>query len=86
MPTDSFTGKEIPKGRGMMYVKKDGTVYWFAEKKSEKNFLRMNRTPSETKWTNFYHREKEIKRKSKAAQALKKAGAKAKESGKKGGA
>ncbi len=71
MPMDTFTGKEIPKGMGLMYVKKDGTVYWFADKKSEKNFLRMNRTPSETKWTNFYHKEKQIKLKSGQAAAVK---------------
>ncbi|HIH09157.1 MAG TPA: 50S ribosomal protein L24e [Candidatus Diapherotrites archaeon] len=65
MPTDSFTGKEIPKGRAMMYVKKDGTIYWFADKKSEKNLLKLHRNPSKTKWTNFYHKEKEIKAKSK---------------------
>jgi len=84
MPTDSFSGKEIAKGRGMMYVKKDGTIYWFAEKKSEKNFLKNNRVPSKTKWTNFYHREKEIKLKSAAASAAKKAGAKAEVAEKKG--
>ncbi len=75
MPTDTFTGKPIQKGRGMMYVKKDGTIYWFANRKSEKNFLRMHRTPSKTKWTDFYHREKQIKLKSKqAAEAKAKAG------------
>ena len=83
MPIDSFSGKEIPKGRGMMYVKKDGTIYWFAEKKSEKNFLKNNRVPSKTKWTNFYHREKEIKLKSTAASAARKASAKAKATEKK---
>ena len=61
MPIDSFTGKEIPKGKGLMYVRKDGTVYWFAGKKSEKNFLKLKRSPSETKWTNTYHKEKEIR-------------------------
>ncbi|HLC78997.1 MAG TPA: 50S ribosomal protein L24e [archaeon] len=72
MPMDSFTGKPIERGRGLMYVKKDGTVYWFASKKSEKNFLKLGRNPTETKWTDFYHKEKEIKAKSKEAQ-LKKA-------------
>ena len=79
MPTDTFTGKAIPKGRGMMYVKKDGTVYWFANKKSEKNFMRMGRTPSKTKWTYFYHREKQIKLKSKQAAEAKAKAAPAKE-------
>ena len=65
MPTDSFTGKEIPKGKGHMYVKKDGTVYWFASQKTEKNFLKLKRNPVKTKWTNAYHKDKEIKKKSK---------------------
>ncbi|MCR4369359.1 MAG: ribosomal protein L24e family protein [archaeon] len=64
MPKDNFTGKEIPKGHGHMYVKKDGTVYWFLNQKSEKNFLKLKRNPVKTKWTNFYHRDKEIKLKS----------------------
>jgi ribosomal protein L24E len=58
MPKDSFTGEEIPKGKGHMYVLKDGTVYWFLNQKSEKNFLKLRRTPSKTKWTSIYHREK----------------------------
>ncbi len=66
MAIDSFTGKQIPKGRGLMYVKKDGTIYWFAEKKSEKNFLKLHRTPGETKWTDFYHKEKGIRKKTEA--------------------
>ena len=77
MPIDSFTGKEIPKGRGMMYVKRDGTVYWFADKKSEKNFMKLRRNPTETKWTNFYHKDKAIKAKSKEAAAAKAAAKKA---------
>ncbi|MBI4210722.1 MAG: 50S ribosomal protein L24 [Candidatus Diapherotrites archaeon] len=68
MPVDSFTGKQIQKGHGLMYVKKDGSVYWFAEKKSEKNFF-MGRNPSNTKWTDHYHKEKGIRLESKKAQA-----------------
>ncbi len=64
MPQDTFTGQEIPKGRGHMYVKKDGTIYWFLNQKSEKNFLKLHRSPAKTKWTNFYHKEKEITKKS----------------------
>ena len=60
MPQDSFSGVEIPKGRGHMYVKKDGTIYWFLNQKSEKNFLKLKRSPSKTKWTNTYHKEKAI--------------------------
>ena len=58
MPKDSFTGQEIPKGTGHMYVLKDGTIYWFLNQKSEKNFIKLGRIPAETKWTDLYHREK----------------------------
>ena len=64
MPKDYFTGEEILKGTGHMYVKKDGTVYWFKNQKSEKNFLKLKRTPAKTKWTNFYHKDKAIRLKS----------------------
>ncbi|VVC00560.1 50S ribosomal protein L24e [uncultured archaeon] len=72
MPVDSFSGKPIQKGQGLMYVKKDGTIYWFASRKSEKNFLKLRRIPSKTKWTETYHKEKGIRvkaAKGKAAEA-----------------
>ena len=65
MPKDSFSGKDIPKGLGHMYVLKDGTTYWFLNQKSEKNFLKMRRSPSKTKWTDTYHKEKATRLKSK---------------------
>lgn len=65
MPTDAFTGEEIEKGKGHMYVKKDGTVLWFKNMKTEKNFLELKRNPVKTKWTKPYHRDKEIKKKAK---------------------
>ncbi|HZX19659.1 MAG TPA: 50S ribosomal protein L24e [archaeon] len=71
MPKDSFTGQEIPKGTGHMYVKKDGTTYWFKNQKTETNFLKLKRNPVKTKWTNAFHRDKEIKLK---AQKTEKAG------------
>jgi large subunit ribosomal protein L24e len=55
---DSFTGKEIPRGTGLMYVKKDGSISYFGDKKSEKNVLKLKRKPTKTKWTETYHSEK----------------------------
>lgn len=51
----SFSGKEIPKGKGKMYIKKDGTVLYFYSSKEEKNFLKLKRKPRTTRWTNEYH-------------------------------
>lgn len=45
MPKCTFTGKEIPPGTGVMYVRKDGSILWFGSKKAEKNFLKLKRKP-----------------------------------------
>lgn len=50
MPKSSFSGKEIKPGTGIMYVKKDGTVLWFANRKEEKNMLHLGRVARKTKW------------------------------------
>ncbi len=50
----SFCGKEIPKGSGKMYVKKDGTVLYFCSSKCEKNMLKLGRDPRKIKWTKKY--------------------------------
>ena len=76
MPVDSFSGQLIPKGQGLMYVRKDGTTHWFANRKSEKNFLKLGRTPAKTKWTNTYHKEKAIRLKAQRAHMEKEEGKK----------
>ncbi|MBN1169942.1 50S ribosomal protein L24e [Candidatus Micrarchaeota archaeon] len=47
----SFSGKEIPKGIGVMYVKKDGTIYYFYSSKEKKNFINLKREGRRQKWT-----------------------------------
>lgn len=47
----SFSGKEIPKGTGIMYIKKDGTVMHFFSSKEKKNFLKLGREGRRVKWT-----------------------------------
>lgn len=54
----SFSGKEIPKGKGIMYVKKDGKILYFYSKKEEKNYLKLKRKPRTTKWTDEYQQVK----------------------------
>jgi large subunit ribosomal protein L24e len=51
----SFCGINIPKGNGVMYVKKDGKIFYFHAKKCEKNMFKLNRKPRETKWTKEFH-------------------------------
>ncbi|HLP79636.1 MAG TPA: 50S ribosomal protein L24e [Acidobacteriota bacterium] len=54
----SFSGKTIPPGQGIMYVQNDGRVYYFINKKAERNMLKLDRKPRTTKWTEEYHRLK----------------------------
>ncbi len=51
MPKCSFSGKDIPPGTGIMFVKKDGKVLWFLNSKCEKNFLKLKRKPRNVRWT-----------------------------------
>ncbi len=56
MPKCSFSGKDIPKGKGKMYVKDNGTVLWFFSSKEEKNMLKLGRDARKLKWTKFYEK------------------------------
>ena len=51
MPYDSFSNEEIPKGTGIMYVKKDGTVLYFKGSKTMKNMLKLKREGRKIRWT-----------------------------------
>lgn len=50
----SFCGFEISKGTGKIYVKKDGTTYFFCAMKCEKNLLKLNRNPVNVEWSMKY--------------------------------
>ncbi|MBN1786724.1 MAG: 50S ribosomal protein L24e [Candidatus Methanofastidiosa archaeon] len=55
----TFCGEQIEPGTGTMYVRKDGTIYYFCSKKCEKNMIVLKRKPRTTRWTSQYKREKE---------------------------
>lgn len=57
----SFCSSEIPQGTGKMYVKKDGTLFYFCSRKCDKNLLKLGRSRTKTKWTGRYHAIKEIR-------------------------
>ena len=59
MIKSSFSGKEIPRGKGIMYVKKDGKILYFLNHKEEKNMLQLKRKPRRVKWTEEYRKEKQ---------------------------
>jgi len=46
----TFCKSEIEPGTGMMYIKKDATIYYFCSSKCEKNLLKLHRNPRKVKW------------------------------------
>lgn len=46
----SYCRKEISKGTGMLFVKKDGKTLWFCNKKCEINSIKLKRKPQKQKW------------------------------------
>ncbi len=49
----SFSNEEIPKGTGLIYVKKDGTTLYFKNQKAKKNMLGLGRIGKKVKWTSY---------------------------------
>ena len=52
--TCSFCGHVIPPGTGVMYVKNDGTIYWFCSRRCRISMLEFGRDPRKLKWTKKY--------------------------------
>lgn len=63
MPSCSFCGNELVKGTGKMFVRKEGTAYYFCGTKCEKNLLKLKRNPAYFKWTKAFSREEAAKKK-----------------------
>ncbi|MDO5852037.1 MAG: 50S ribosomal protein L24e [Methanobacteriaceae archaeon] len=49
MRTCSFCNEEIEDGTGKMYVRKDGSIFFFCSSKCEKN-KKLGRIPRKVKW------------------------------------
>lgn len=47
-----FCGEEIPKGEGIVFVRKSGKKLVFCSNKCEKNKLKLKRKPRNLKWAN----------------------------------
>jgi len=54
----SFSNEEIPKGTGVIYVRKDGTVLYFKNQKAKKNMLGLGRVGKKVKWTSYTKEER----------------------------
>lgn len=52
----SFCGEPIEPGTGKMFVKKDGTVYYFDRRRCEVSLLKFGRLSRKFKWTRHYPR------------------------------
>ena len=46
-----FCNKEIERGTGMKFVRKDGKVLNLCSKKCERNLLTLKRNPNKRKWS-----------------------------------
>ena len=51
MPQCSFCSKQISRGAGKMFVRKDGRVLYFCSSKCEHNMLDLRRRARSTAWT-----------------------------------
>ena len=61
MPNCNFCGTDIPRGTGLMYVKKDGKMFRFCSRKCEKNMIQLKRKPRVTGWTREFAKVKAAK-------------------------
>lgn len=46
----TFCGEEIERGEGKIFVKGDGTSYFYCSSKCEKNHLKLGKEPKNTEW------------------------------------
>ena len=58
MPKCSFCAKQVPKGKGKMFVFSNGKINYFCNSKCEKNQLKLKRRPRKLKWTEMYEKPK----------------------------
>ena len=59
--TCDFSGEDIEPGTGIMYVRNDGTVLHFKDRKAEKNYF-MGREARDLEWTQAGRAAKEGRR------------------------
>jgi large subunit ribosomal protein L24e len=51
-----FCSKELEAGTGTMFVKNDGSIFYFCAKKCETNHFKLKRKPRDFKWTGTYEK------------------------------
>jgi large subunit ribosomal protein L24e len=55
----SFCGEKLSPGTGFLFVKKDGTPFFFCSRKCEHNMLFLKRKPIGTKWAGAFRQAKQ---------------------------
>ena len=50
----SFCGYDIGIGRGIIFVRKDGTILNFCTNRCRKAMLKYKKNPRKTRWTSMY--------------------------------
>ena len=68
MPNCSFCDNPLAKGTGLMYIKKDGTIFYLCSSKCRKNALKLEREGRRQKWTVASRKFKEATAKRSASQ------------------
>lgn len=68
----SFCGDELAKGSGAIYVKKDGTIFFFCSSKCKRNQLNLKREGRRQMWTTASRQFKESSKTKGRAPAKKK--------------
>jgi len=58
----NFCGKTLKPGTGTMFVKKDGSVFFFCSRKCRTNTLKLKRNPKNKKWTESGKKQEKKKR------------------------
>ncbi len=53
----SFCGSDISPGTGKMYVKKDGTIFYFCSSKCQRNQVDLKRVPRRVRWSKRYAKQ-----------------------------
>ena len=54
----TFCGREFVHGTGMLFIKKDGTLYWFCSKRCRVFMLKHKKDSRKIKWTAYYGQER----------------------------
>jgi len=54
----SFCGNDIEPGTGKMFIRRDGTIYFFCSGKCQRNLLNLGRQARRTRWTKVFQRAK----------------------------